>query len=97
MFNPATASYEEAFAHFAPIFRDMWKTRSVAACAAAKRDIVETLPLHQERNAYVGKLYAELDAIRDREAAMNPKPRCASCGEPQPRDQSCGCFDNHCQ
>lgn len=88
-------SYEAAFAYYAPLFRSQWKTLSPEACAASKADILETLALHRERSPYVGKLYAELDAIRDREMALGKIKRCPACGgDYAPAQGSCGCFDN---
>jgi hypothetical protein len=61
-------TYEEAYAHYAPIFQRQWATANVtqATCIRARDDIQQTLALHKACNPYTGKLYAELDAIRDR-------------------------------
>lgn len=59
------ASYEEAYAFYAPVFRRQWKGRDLPAAVRARADILDTLRLHEERTPYVGKLYAELDAVRD--------------------------------
>ncbi len=61
-------SYEEAYAYYAPLYRKHWAISRHEARLAVIRDINETLKLH-ERSPYVGKLYAELDAVRDAEAA----------------------------
>ena len=66
--NAIPQSHEEVYAVFAPQYRKMYAKRSIASCDAAIRDINETLKLH-ERSPYTGKLYAELDAARDRKFA----------------------------
>jgi acyl-CoA reductase-like NAD-dependent aldehyde dehydrogenase len=58
-------TYEEAFAHYAPIMRERWARSTAAERAYASAEIRDVLKLHDERIAYVAKLYAELDAIRD--------------------------------
>jgi hypothetical protein len=58
--------YQHAYAKHAPLMRDRWKgCRDITKLAAAKADILETLKLHPADCSYAGKLYAELDAIRD--------------------------------
>lgn len=64
-FNLSTATYESAYAHFAPIFRARWNGQPESKLIFAQADVLETLKLHPERSAYAGKLYAELDAIRE--------------------------------
>lgn len=61
-------TYEEAYAFYAPMMRRRWARSTKAARAAAIADINAVLKLH-ERGPYVGKLYAELDAVRDAEHA----------------------------
>jgi hypothetical protein len=64
-------AYNEAYATFAPIMRARWTSKSAqASMDASKSDILETMKLHPIASAYVGKLYAELDAIRDAELAQ---------------------------
>lgn len=59
------ALYCESYAHWAPLMRARWnKESSEAAMKYVADDIMATLALH-ERGPYVGKLYAELDALRD--------------------------------
>ena len=70
--HPVLNTYEDAYAHYAPLFRSTYRMKSRAACESAIEDINETLRLH-DRNAYTGKLYAELDAARDRLAAYRNK------------------------
>jgi NAD-specific glutamate dehydrogenase len=70
------ATHEQAYALYAPYFREQYRAKSRAACESAIEDINETLRCH-ERNAYTGKLYAELDAARDRLAAYRNKSRAA--------------------
>jgi len=52
------------------MMRVRWTGKCAASMSAAKADILATLELHDGASAYVGKLYAELDAIRDAEMAM---------------------------
>lgn len=59
-------NYCQSYAYYAPSFRQLWKSQGSVACHAAMADIYATLPLHDHESAYSGKLYAELDAIRDR-------------------------------
>ena len=63
--------YGAEYARQYPIMRDKWRGRTLAECFAAKVDIFDTLTLHNLEGApaYVAKLYAELDAIRDYELA----------------------------
>lgn len=58
-------TYEDAYAMYAPQYRTQYARKSARACHAAIREINATLKLH-DRGAYTGKLYAELDAARDR-------------------------------
>ena len=69
------ATYEDAFAHYAPMYRAHWSRSRKEARDYAARDILATLKLHDERTPYVGKLYAELDAIRDAELAYQNRRR----------------------
>lgn len=61
-----TRTYEEAFAFHSPIYRQLYKARSLQSARSAIKDIQETLALHNDRGSYAGKLWAELDAARDR-------------------------------
>jgi hypothetical protein len=71
--------YGSAYAHYAPIFRDMYAARSRLACESARADISETLRLRSvewagaNRDPYAGKLWAELDAVRDRLMAISKR------------------------
>jgi len=67
------ATYEEAFAHYAPMYRAHWSRSRKADREAAVRDILATLKLHVQRSPYAAKLYAELDAIRDAELAYQKR------------------------
>lgn len=70
-------AYGHAYAYWAPLYRARWTLGSrrdnSASIAFAKRDVQETLSIwsgpEDRSSAYVGKLYAELDAIRDLESA----------------------------
>jgi hypothetical protein len=66
-------SYEDAFAYYAPIYRHYWRLSRKEARDYARADILATLKLHDERTPYVGKLYAELDAIRDADRAYQQR------------------------
>lgn len=63
--QPYLDSYESAFAFYAPLMRERWVDQPDDVCARASFDIYETLVLHPHPSPYTGKLYAELDAIRD--------------------------------
>jgi len=94
--------YRRAFAQWMPIMRDKWQGASDARVLdVAKIDVWECI-VAQEREpggigspSYLGKLYAELDAIRDAQMALRntvvkrkrkPVParkaalRCPHCG-----------------
>jgi hypothetical protein len=61
-------TYAAAYAAHYPRYTALWSTRSIGACLGAREDIYATLRAQgDERTPYTGKLYAELDAIRDRE------------------------------
>lgn len=64
--------YCQAFAAQAPLMRARYATASVAQCFYAKQDVLATIALEagQFDPAYIAKLYAELDAIRDRELSL---------------------------
>jgi hypothetical protein len=67
-----SAAYNEAFAKYAPIMRARWIGKPAASLAYAKSDILAALHAQSGidgNDAYVGKLYAELDAVRDAEHA----------------------------
>lgn len=64
--NPETRSYEAAYAFYAPIMRRRWRHSNSAKRHYAAADILDTMRLHSW-GPYMGKLYAELDAIRDAE------------------------------
>ena len=68
-------NYEEAYACYAPIFRRQWGAANVtlATCKRAMADIYDSLKLHPERTPYSGKLWAELDAVRERIAKLQPR------------------------
>jgi hypothetical protein len=61
----APRTYEEAYAQWAPFYRAAYAHRTRASCEYAIGDINQVLKLH-ERGLYTGKLYAELDAARER-------------------------------
>ena len=65
-------NYEEAYACYAPIYRAQWGAANVTldVCKRAMADIYAALRLHSERTPYTGKLWAELDAVRERLAAL---------------------------
>ena len=66
------AAYGEAFAKYAPIMRARWSKSTAAARHYAKADINAALFAQSGidgNDAYIAKLYAELDAIRDAEMA----------------------------
>lgn len=67
--------YNEAFARWSPVFRAKHAKASRTSCDVVKQDVIETIAIWEmDDNAnpsYVGKLYAELDAIRDREMVLN--------------------------
>lgn len=69
-------TYQESYAYHSLLFREIYRKKSVAACEAAIRDIKATLELHVEPSVYGAKLWAELDAARDRLMAYrNPSNR----------------------
>jgi hypothetical protein len=61
--------YRREYARCAPIFLQMWQQRPVEMCRWALQDIYNTL-VGREMDAYTGRLYAELDAVRDRMMAL---------------------------
>lgn len=63
-------TYEEAYAAHYPRYQSAYKTAPLAACLGARKDIYETLVHHYGRTPYEGKLMAELDAARERIAAI---------------------------
>lgn len=69
------ATYEEAFAYWAPHYRAFYRDASEDRCIAASEDCIDTLAIWTQhpqatpetnRSPYVAKLQAELDACRDR-------------------------------
>ena len=63
--------YQVAYAQYAEFMRAKWRGRPARECNYARGDIARTMPHHPIDGAYMGKLYAELDAIRDRMMALN--------------------------
>lgn len=63
-------TYSEAYAFHYPRFQQAYRVAGKAGCQHARADIYATLALHPEQSPYTGKLYAELDAIRDRLMAI---------------------------
>ena len=59
------SEYGREYARCAPIFRQMWQQRPFELCGWALQDIHNTLK-GREMDGYTGRLYAELDAVRDR-------------------------------
>lgn len=63
-------TYNEAYSAHYPRYSQYYRTKSRVECEYARDDINETLVIvsHNQINEdpYVGKLYAELDAVRDR-------------------------------
>ena len=63
-------TYQEAYAHHAPRYREFYATKSERACCAARDDILDTMHVLalnlRHDDPYTGKLYAELDAVRER-------------------------------
>jgi len=68
-------TYQEAYAHHAPRYREYYATKTVRECNAAREDILNTMQVMAVNlrcgeglmaDPYMGKLYAELDAVRDR-------------------------------
>ena len=68
-------TYQEAYAHHAPRYREYYADKSSRACCAARDDILDTMHVMAVNlrcgeglmaDPYTGKLYAELDAVRDR-------------------------------
>jgi len=66
-------AYSTAYAEHAPRYRTIWRNRDVKECRGALRDIHETLAIHSGPSEYTGKLWAELDAIRDRVIILQRK------------------------
>ena len=64
--------YRREYARCAPIFRQMWQQRPAELCSYALKDIHHTLA-GREMDGYTGRLYAELDAVRDRMAALKKR------------------------
>ena len=76
-------THEEAFAQWADFYRRSYAKRTIASCEYAIGDITQVLKLH-ERGPYTGKLYAELDAARERIATARKARdagRCPHCAE----------------
>jgi len=64
-------SYNASYTQHLPIMQARWKGCILPSVLAhAKADILSVIPLHRPDSAYVGKLMAELDAIRDAEMAL---------------------------
>ncbi len=63
-------TYQEAYAHHAPRYREFYAAKSEHACCAARDDILDTMHMLalnlRHYDPYTGKLYAELDAVRER-------------------------------
>lgn len=66
--------YRMAYAKYYPLYVMRWETRARHECVYARHDIVATLHACGENDpAYVGKLYAELDAVRDRVLVLDQR------------------------
>jgi hypothetical protein len=63
-------TYEETYAHYYPLFQTAYRAAPLQACVGARKDIYETLVHHVGRTPYEGTLMAELDAVRERLAAL---------------------------
>ena len=59
------SEYGREYAKYAPMYRSIWKDRTLEGCRWALQDIHNTLK-EREMDGYTGRLYAELDAVRDR-------------------------------
>jgi len=81
MFDTNTSEYRSEYAKQAPLMRAKWRDASPSAAAWAHADVLETIQIAESdyrdprqpgaySAAYVAKLYAELDALRDRRAAI---------------------------
>lgn len=69
-----TTTYCESYALQAPIMRLRHKKATLAQIAYATADVLATIELHPGMDtAYCGKLWAELDALRDARAALLKK------------------------
>jgi len=65
-------TYETAYAFHYPRYSALWARKERAACEGARADIYATIAAQGDaRDAYAGKLYAELDAVRDRLTLLN--------------------------
>lgn len=66
--NPMdTPEYRMSYARNYPLYVMRWEDRKPSECYYAQRDIHATLKACPDADpAYIGKLWAELDAIRDR-------------------------------
>jgi len=61
------AVYRAEYARLAPLYRQRWANAAVLALDHAKADILAAMLACGGDPAYDAKLYAELDAVRDRE------------------------------
>ena len=66
--NPMdTPEYKQSYALHYPRYSAMWSRKHAWQCRYAQEDIHTALRLMPDADpAYLGKLYAELDAVRDR-------------------------------
>lgn len=63
-------AYSQSYMLHAKRYRDLWSTRTIQACHFAMIDLHSTLKEWPWQSEYTGKLWAEVDAIRDRQAAI---------------------------
>jgi hypothetical protein len=70
MIDLNNTEYRAAYAQHAPVMRARWNgCTNAAKLDYAKQDIYASMKV-TESESYMGRLYAELDAIRDAEHAM---------------------------
>lgn len=70
-------TYAEAYAMHYPRYARYYRLASYHACIGARIDIIDTMRVVQATqrmgDPYVGKLYAELDAVRERIRAIEAR------------------------
>lgn len=63
-------AYGSAYVEHAPRYREIWCERTIQQCHFALIDLHDTLRNWPHQTAYTAKLWAEVDAIRDRQMAI---------------------------
>jgi hypothetical protein len=76
MNSTSSPLYCQSYAKWAPIMADRWcGAIDRGVLISARQDVYDAISMHEDQShwdhAYLGKLYAELDAIRDRQLVVD--------------------------